>query len=499
MPTFEEIIRQFEELRKRQDKLERKLTLPFYSAEDVIGDGLIGKPQLKGDIRNRLSLITRGVTKVVALDGTGDFTDIQSAINALPSSGGKIVVREGTYTLTERVNYYGNEWACINITKPVCIQGMGRNKTILRVANNIYANAIGSRMVDYIQIEDLTIDGNRENNANQGVDGNQNGIYTGAYLGLLPNYLVYRNLEIMNCPRQGIYIGANSYQVHVENILAHDNGLDGVVLDQTYGGTVIGLYAARNNLLAETYHAGLLLSTDVVRDFNVTVLGGTYEDNRWAGISILYARNVALLGPRCERNGVTASIAGYGIHVLNSNSINIFSPQLIQNRYSGLGIFNSSYVNTFSGTAKDNSYGNIADPKHGVQIWNGTSCLVNGLRAFDEQETKTQLYGIKEEESSDYNTFRDNDVSGNAIAGILKVGVNTKLINNRGYVTENSGTSTGTGAQQTIAHGLAATPTLVLLSDKDNGALPYQSAAANTTNIYITAVNTKAYTWKAEV
>lgn len=62
---------------------------------------------------------------------------------------------------------------------------------------------------------------------------------------------------------------------------------------------------------------------------------------------------------------------------------------------------------------------------------------------------------------------------------------------------ENSGTSTGTGAQQTIAHGLATTPDRVFLSNEDDGANPYQSASADATNIYITAVDTKKYQWKA--
>jgi len=42
-------------------------------------------------------------TKVVATDGTGDFTDIQSAINALPAGGGSVYIKEGTYTITSTI------------------------------------------------------------------------------------------------------------------------------------------------------------------------------------------------------------------------------------------------------------------------------------------------------------------------------------------------------------------------------------------------------------
>ena len=81
----------------------------------------------------------------------------------------------------------------------------------------------------------------------------------------------------------------------------------------------------------------------------------------------------------------------------------------------------------------------------------------------------------------------------------MKVGANTVVKDNPGYVTENSGTSEGTGAEQTIAHGLAAIPNRVFFSNEDDGANPYQSSAADATNIYVTAVNVKKYHWKAEV
>jgi len=50
-------------------------------------------------------------TRVVALDGTGDFTDIQSAIDDLPSGGGVVYVKEGSYT--EDVTVSGNNISII--------------------------------------------------------------------------------------------------------------------------------------------------------------------------------------------------------------------------------------------------------------------------------------------------------------------------------------------------------------------------------------------------
>lgn len=70
---------------------------------------------------------------------------------------------------------------------------------------------------------------------------------------------------------------------------------------------------------------------------------------------------------------------------------------------------------------------------------------------------------------------------------------------NRGYITENQGYSTGTGAQQTIAHGLDYTPDYddIVLSERiTGGALARKSAIPDATNIYVLATSAKDYTWK---
>lgn len=72
---------------------------------------------------------------------------------------------------------------------------------------------------------------------------------------------------------------------------------------------------------------------------------------------------------------------------------------------------------------------------------------------------------------------------------------------------QNWGTSVGTGIQQTIPHDIACNnngaplaPQRVLLSEYNTGAaLAYESAAADATNIYVTAVLNKTYRWFASL
>jgi hypothetical protein len=67
----------------------------------------------------------------------------------------------------------------------------------------------------------------------------------------------------------------------------------------------------------------------------------------------------------------------------------------------------------------------------------------------------------------------------------------------KGFVTEKSGASLGTGSQQTIAHGLAFTPTAQQIGLFSGSAIanPYHSAAPDATNIYVTAGIGQAWYW----
>ena len=66
-----------------------------------------------------------------------------------------------------------------------------------------------------------------------------------------------------------------------------------------------------------------------------------------------------------------------------------------------------------------------------------------------------------------------------------------------------TGSSSGTGAQQTLAHGLTGTPAIVILTPTAALAAaadaPFRSAASDATNIYVTAGSGKAYAWAAIV
>ena len=71
-----------------------------------------------------------GSSYVVAADGSGDFTAVQAAVNALPAAGGVITIKPGTYT------------EVVNITKPnVQLRGLGSDPSQVVIT---YDNANGT-------------------------------------------------------------------------------------------------------------------------------------------------------------------------------------------------------------------------------------------------------------------------------------------------------------------------------------------------------------------
>ena len=180
----------------------------------------------------------------------------------------------------------------------------------------------------------------------------------------------------------------------------------------------------------------------------------------------------------------------------------ITNNRVINSRYHGIHQFGGGDAIIQGNFVLSSSYGSVGTYS-GIALENTSNCFIQNNMSFDPQGTQTQQYGIKEIGSSNNNTIRFNNVNGgygNQTGGILKLGAGTVVEYNIGHKTENSNISTGTGAQQAIAHGLILTPTRVLLSEYNTGAaLPYQSAAADATNIYVTAVLNKTWQWEAKI
>lgn len=102
--------------------------------------------------------------------------------------------------------------------------------------------------------------------------------------------------------------------------------------------------------------------------------------------------------------------------------------------------------------------------------------------------------------ASDYNDVRQNDVS-ESLAGtpVSIVGANNRIERNRGWMSENGGTSAAIATGGTIAHGLNGTPVNYQVTATD-GALDV-SVTADATNLTVTfgGGGNKIFSWHARL
>jgi hypothetical protein len=338
--------------------------------------------------------------------GGTDYTDddaavvLQAAIDALPS-GGRIHVRPGTYVGSSRQVLSGSIYACAILDSYLQFTGEGMANTILQVGDGIAANFFGADTKNYLGISDLTIDGNKDNNTGGGVDGNQGCIYASA-----SNWWTFRNLEIKNAEREGLYY-SNCGNTLLENVYAHGNTLNGIELDMA-GLTMINNCQAWSNGLS-----GLDISTGTLLPFRNAVIGGIYRNNTQYGIKLTYAQHVDLTSVVAEVNGINGGSPLEGIYIVNSDDVSVLNCTSKENYRAGIMTNACTHVKIANCTLMNNNAGSSTDGD-GIRLIDTTYSKAIDNDCYDTQGTPTQQYGIRTTGTSDYNQFRTNLVKGNA-------------------------------------------------------------------------------------
>ena len=167
----------------------------------------------------------------------------------------------------------------------------------------------------------------------------------------------------------------------------------------------------------------------------------------------------------------------------------------------GLYVSNTCVYTTIRGNSIINS-NTSAGNNAGIELYGSYNIvegnLVKGLAA------NNQYYAIREV-GSDYNIIRRNILEDTWTNSILVTGTHDTIDHNKCYsshgsmyVTESSGSSAGTGSEQTIAHGLVAAPTKLTITPLSTDGL-CSKMWADATNIYVTFTPNKNYNWSAEI
>jgi len=395
--------------------------------------------------------------------GVDDASVIQSAIDYLPSYGGKVFIRAGIYYMYKSIDLSGKDSitlegenrADVHHDAGTMLWNKGTEKALIYKHEESYGS-------HHVLIKQLRLCG-----------GNQ------------PQHLI----DIFACMRVQIESCSLSHVPDpYASINADTNELVWIINNDFQSGALTHIYLygchtpiiSFNSLSAAKYnifirhtgsHTGIIaynLISDAEYDgiymYNqcsgFEIIGNKIFDNGDNGIRISQAvRNVNIIGNSITGSGrlYTGAEQGHGILIRDQgdgcSNIKIYGNTITGNKRTGIGVYdNSDYIYIIGNTIEDNSSFNIESI----------------------------------------------------------VGEHSVVKYNVGYTTENSGTATfsgdGTTTQFTIAHGLVSTPTKVLVTPMTADAASDFYVTADDTNIYInyksappSGTDNLKFSWHAEV
>jgi parallel beta-helix repeat protein len=207
------------------------------------------------------------VSYVVALDGSGDFTDVQDAIDAVPSgSKGIIIIKDGLYDLNPTMM---PPFKMITVKSEITLKGTGIDQTIIRTfptkqpyGSNMRMSSITSQGdIKNLVIENLTViqNGTPDNMGWSAID-LRGGTNTNTAI---------RNVKITDVTGAAINIPRFN-DVTIENCII-ERAWTGIVLNGGSNGLVKG------NRIVDTAGDGIFPRPHVSAGLSVTDL--TIEDN----------------------------------------------------------------------------------------------------------------------------------------------------------------------------------------------------------------------------
>lgn len=454
--------------------------------------------------------------------------DVSAVLQAAIAPGGTVIVGAGEYVLTadqhDETLVHPYE-CCLVVTAETTtrIVGAGPGQTILKLADNqhytdhaaVMLLAIGtysSPTYDGLEVAHLTLDGNKANQTFDWVDGS-GCILTGGRQGTSGNQrrnTHLHHLEIKNSTVAGIYLGHNCNGRErfalLDHLYVHDCGGHGIELDTSEHTTARNITTAGNGADTGDYYG-------IIAYNSAATVGARAEDDRvvlenlvmYDTLSCKYLQHPVIRGLYSDTTGIACK-AGVridrcvgavvevdcvlsdekGIWALTETAISGEPTAYIHNRglIRAVRPINIDYEGTahvfggeLRGVADETCYGFYASTagNHCSNVYFGADLdlLIAGGTGT------TYLTGCRSAALKP------------SYGAIVNCGGNVN------FGLQATGTSTGTGSEQTIAHGLRAAPSRVSVTPTVTGAT-VSAVWADATNLYATVTTDKAYAWSAE-
>ena len=252
-------------------------------------------------------------------DGTDDQTEINNAITVLPSAGGEIVILDGTYNITAKININKNN---------VSIRGNGNATILKRMWNSSTSEGVATlTSVINCKVKDLQVDGNKvaytsnnnfgillSSSSNNTITGNTCNNSNGIFISASSNNTVTGN-TCNNNNNYGIYLDFTSNENTITDNVCNNNTNYGIFISASSNNTVIGNTCNNNttygirldggsnestvtgNTCNNNTNYGILLSSSS----NNTITGNTCNNNTNFGILLNFSSNNTVTGNTCIR------------------------------------------------------------------------------------------------------------------------------------------------------------------------------------------------------
>jgi len=493
-----------------------------------------------GRVKNEASELSHKLGHRIAVcDGTADDVEIQAAIDALPSGGGRVVLTEGSYNVASPITLYGKS--------DVTVEGQGSATNIIAPTSGTFARflTIGANgSISYrCHLKNIKFTGDT------GLTGTSDGIEVGRG----GNYAVdctLENVYIINVKSSAIAVYSD--RTHVINCRSISNGVDlytssaddvviwgGVYKDtHAYDSGEISYFNGGNRVkvigthFEQTTNNGEAIDWRVVDGMllGVTVTLGASSGNNGVIINAATTSGV-WVGGRVEHAGYTGT-PGAGIQCNAPDWV--FSgitfkwdadtyAVLLQNsatrtRISDCICLSGAWFVRAYDIAGDisiiNCHANSSSVTDAIRI-DAATVNFTGLRVIGGSYTGLGGHALRYVESGGktigdvyvaYTDFSGN--TGGTITG-TPTGTNIKYRMIEGYITENSGTDSIASGQTTkaVTHGLAATPTRINITFAEQGTNDYgrwwiSSAGASTFTVNVSAdpgASNLDFWWEARV
>jgi hypothetical protein len=400
-----------------------------------------------------------GSTGMIEFTDTDFVNLMDSVMNALPAQGGKVFIKAGTYKVTRSVN----SLILINSRSNVVIEGEGPGTFI--DLGGLVGMGIYIRYSTNVVIANLRIEkGNPENirlygSSNVLIDGVWSGYAMVKNDGDGIDIDDSENIVIRGCftyynDARGIHPSGGAKKVVIQGCVSFNDMVQG-------GGGAIDALSASENVVID----GCIVINSGGGGFslesNNNVLSNSIVVNATSGAIYVSGSNNRVVG--CVAKDI--SIVGSD-NIIESNTVNYIAvygsgTQVIGNRVIGGVTSCGIYVKARALILGNRILGFTGSAQRGILLSSGSD---NSLVMFNEVRNNTR--GIEVVSGVSNVAILYNDVRDNIYANILDAGTGTIKRGNIGYPTENSGVATisAGSTRVTVSHGLASTPTKVLIT-----------------------------------